>query len=75
MLPEDTTSEDLENHFKIYGPIETAYVIESSKSNKGRKFGYVTFKSEQVSKSGILSVTHQIKGKQIIVDVFKGKNS
>lgn len=48
MLPEGTTSKDLEDHFKIFGPIETAYVIDHEKSSRGRKFGYVIFKSENV---------------------------
>lgn len=75
MLPESATSKDLEDHFKVYGPIESAYIIQNEKTSHGRKFGYVIFKSEEVLNSNILGVTHQIKGKKVIVDIFKGKNS
>jgi RNA recognition motif-containing protein len=75
MLPQSTTSQDLENYFKAYGPIESAYVIDSPKNAQTHKFGYVIFSSEDVLESNILKTNHRIKGQKVIVDIFKGKNS
>ena len=65
-----TTDEDIQNHFSMYGEVESAYVVKVQSSKKPRSFGFVTFTSKEPAQKLIEIGQVWIGGHEIVIHNF-----
>lgn len=66
-LPDDATSEHLEEHFSQFGLILQANVRYSEKNQRSLRYGFVTLSSVDGSHEEVLQSAHEILGKTVDV--------
>jgi len=66
-ISQDTTKEDLEDYFKQFGKLESAYLIYEKDTNISKRFGFVEYEKEEIAKNVIDMKFHFLNGKNIAV--------
>ena len=75
-LTHQTTSQDLENHFKKWGQLRQAYVVMCTVTGASKCFGFVQYYDDNNTKNALGEKFHIINGRRIKVGEFipKQKN-
>lgn len=73
-LSYETTEIELQKEFSTYGPIERVRVVRDKASNKSKGYAFILFENERDLNQACKDASGKvINGRQIIVDVEKGR--
>lgn len=74
-LKKNFTDGDLQNFFKQFGELESAYVVKVHSTGRKRSFGYVTYKSEEPAVLLLKQGSVIINGVELFVHPFRKPSS